>query len=74
MRRKGIFLDLKVSAEAPHLAFGGGPRRLSLPLDRADRLVGLAPAVRHFLFPVPYVLQKDDEAPMLEGGRRPCQA
>ena len=32
------------------LAFRRGPRRLPVPLDRADRLVGLAPPVRHVLF------------------------
>ena len=40
-------------------------RRLPLPLDRADRLVGLAPAVRHLLF---------DDALCAAGGRRGADA
>ena len=47
---RGIFLDLKVSADCPALAFGRGPGRLALPPHGAGRMVGLAPPVRHLLF------------------------
>ncbi len=47
---RGIFLDLKVSADGANLAVRRRPRRQPVPADGADRLVGLASPVRHVLF------------------------
>jgi glycerol-1-phosphate dehydrogenase [NAD(P)+] len=63
---KGIFLDLKVSAEAPTWLSAAGLGdclcRSTAQIDwwASHRLFGT------FYSAVPYVLQKDDEAPMLE--------
>lgn len=62
---KGIFLDLKVSADAPTWLSAAGLGdclcRSTAQIDwwASHRLFGT------FYSPVPYVLQKDDEAPML---------
>ena len=57
------------------LAVGRGPRRQPVPLDRADRLVGLASPVRHLLFEqCPMRCRSDDEAADDRGGRGPCAA
>ena len=47
---RGIFLDLEVSAEAPTWLSAAGLGDSLCRLDGADRLVGLAPSVRHLLF------------------------
>lgn len=63
---KGIFLDLKVSADAPTWLSAAGLGdclcRSTAQIDwwASHRLFGT------FYSPVPYVLQKDDEAPMLK--------
>ncbi len=50
---RGIFIDLKVSANAPTWLSAAGTRRFALPPHRPDRLVGLAPPLRQLLFERP---------------------